>query len=298
MIREREPTFIAAVGMTGVGKTYQNLIQMRNVILGYGMMNKVTPRKVLLLDNNLEYVNDNKDVLSVLGPYGIRIKTIHYKQVPAFTRQDKIEICRVIPVDDNGQLLDGKQFGNTLNYVLKNFMGGFIVGEDFKAFTGNSLNEQLIGLLATRRHKGCDTLVSLQGANMIQPTLLTVLKWIRLHKSLDPIERSEKFKGKVELLSIAENLVNNRYKLGGENERFFVKVELQKSMITGQYTREEFDAAAKQYVFENYTQTVKKKMAWRDEHTGKPIFTQQGALKEVLNDIRLQYSQYSPRYAR
>lgn len=291
----REPTFIAAIGMTGVGKTYENLKQIRRVLYGNAAKN-VPPRKVLILDNNAEYRNDNRDVMEILGPYNMPIKTIHYKQVPDFTAQRHIECVRVVPFDDNGRILSGKEFGQTLNFVLEQFKNGLIVGEDFKAFTGNSLNEQLIGKLSTRRHSGCDTLVSLQGANMIQPTLLMVLKWIRLHKSLDPIDRAEKFKGKVALLSIAENMVNNRYKMGGENERFFVKVELQKSIITGAYTAEEFSAAAQEYIFENWAKTVSKKLQHRDIDTGKRKFNDKTALQEVLKEYTHQFSQYSPRY--
>lgn len=293
----REPTFIATIGMTGVGKTYENLMEMRRVLCG-DPAKGVLPRKVLILDNNKEYNNDNDDVRTILGSYGFRIKTIHYKHTPLFTSQRKIECCRVIPVDDRGRLLSGKEFGLTLNFVLNHFKGGLIVGEDFKAFTGNSLNEELIGKLCTRRHTGCDTLVSLQGLNMIQPTLLAVLKWVRLHKSLDPIERSEKFKGKEVLFSIAQNLVDNRYKLGGIHERFHVKVELQRSAIFGQYTKEEFSQAVQQYVFENWAKTVGKKMQWRDMHSGTKKFTEKTAMIEVINEYTLQYSQYSPRYKR
>lgn len=290
----REPTFIAAVGMTGVGKTYQNLIQIRSVLMGNPHTN-VMPRKVLLLDNNKEYDNSSDDVREILGKYGYYIKTIHYKQVPAFTRQAQIEACRIIPVDDRGQLLSGKEFGKVLNWVLNNFKGGFIVAEDFKSYAGTLLNDELIARLTTRRHTGCDTLVSLQGANMIHPTLLSVLKWIRLHKSLDNIERTDKFKGKIALLTIAENIVNNRYRLGGVYERSFVKVELQKSIICGYYTPEEFSAAVQQYIFENYAQTVGKKLAWRDVSTGKKKYNDKAALQAVLEEYTNQYSQYAPR---
>lgn len=293
-VKTREPTFIAAVGMTGVGKTYENLIQIRSVLIG-NIPKGVMPRKVLILDNNVEYNNDNNDVREILGKYRFYIKTLHYNQVPDFSKQQAIECARVVPIDNKGKILSGKEFGETLNFVLQNFKGGLIVGEDFKAFTGNSLNEQLIGQLSTRRHSGCDTLVSLQGINMIQPTLLMVLKWIRLHKSLDPIDRADKFKGKIQLLSIAQNIVDNRYKHGGEHERFFVKVELQRSIIYGNYTRDEFNYAAKQYIFENYSATVGKKKAWRDDK-GKSMYNDATAILEVLNEYSNQFSQYSPRY--
>lgn len=295
MSTEREPTFIAAVGMTGVGKTYENLKQIRSVVLG-NSANGVPPRKTLIIDNNMEYRNDNKDVMAVLHPYGIGIKTIHYRDVPIFTRQRQIEVCRVIPVDDNGAMLAGKKFGTTLNSVLENFMGGFIVAEDFKAIAGNSLNEELLSLLVTRRHKGCDTLVSLQSLRMIQPALMAVLKWIRMHQITGFIKSSdEKFDSYIQMINIAKNMVNNRYKLGGEHERFFVKIQLQKSFMMGVYSQNEFIHACRQYIFENYSQTVKKKMQWRDD-SGKKMFTEETALRELLNEYSAQYSQYSPRY--
>lgn len=288
----REPTFIAAVGMTGVGKTYENLKQIRNVLCG-NPAKKVAPHKVLIIDNNAEYRNDNKDVREILGPYNFYIKTIHYKQVPEFTQQSKVECCRIVPFDEYGRALGAKQFGESLVFTLDNFRGGLIVAEDFKAYTGNSLSLELIGKLATRRHFSCDTLVSLQGANMIQPTLLMVLKWIRLHKSLDPLERGEKFKGKVQLLSIAQNLVDARYNMGGINERFFVKVELQRSAIYGMYSEAEFLTAAKKYIFEN--DTWKKRMKHRNEDTGKLIYTEQAAIQEEIREYTHLFSQYSQR---
>jgi len=291
----REPTFIAAVGMTGGGKTVENMKQIRAVTLG-NSLKSVLPRKTLILDNNMEYHNGNKDVQQILHPHGIGIKTIHWKQVPDFTRQRHIEVARVIPMNDNGQLLAGKKFGETLNFVLENFMGGLIVGEDFKAMTGNSLNEELISLLVTRRHKGCDTLVSLQSLRMIQPALMAVLKWIRLHKITGFIKTSdEKFDSYIEMINIAKKIVDNRYKLGGENEWFFLKIQLQKSFIAGLYTKEEFNVAAQEYIFENWSQTVGKRLQHRDILTGKKKYTDKTALQSVLSEYINQYSQYSPR---
>lgn len=290
----REPSFIAAIGTTGSGKTYQNIVQMRSVILGNAKKN-VAPRRVLILDSNMEFRADNRDVQQILGQYGIGIKTIHYKNVYHFTRQRQVEICRIIPVDDNGRLLSGQKFADQLNFVLENFVGGLLVCEDFKGLTGNSLNQELIQQLTTRRHAGCDTLISMQSLSMIQPTLLSVLTWIRLHRTLDPVDRDQKFKGFQALLSIANNMINNRYQQGGEHERFFVKIELRKSKLEGQYTQKEIEYAIRQYIYENYSATVKKKMLWRNDN-GKKIYTEESALKAVVNEFSNQYSQYSQRY--
>lgn len=287
----REPTFIAAVGMTGVGKTYENLKQIRNVLCGNAAKG-VPPRKVLIIDNNNEYINEGTDVRTILGPYRFYIKTIHYTQVPQFTSQSAIECCRIIPFNSNGRPMSVSEFGESLTYALDGFMNGFIVAEDFKAYTGNSLNTELMGKLATRRHSGSDTLVSLQGANMIHPTLLMVLKWIRLHKSLDPLERSEKFKGKVALLSIAQNIIDARYNSG--DTRFFVKVELQRSAIHGLYTEKEFSDAVRKYIFENESQTWKRLHKYRDDK-GKKTHTEATAIAASIKEYTDLFSQYSTR---
>jgi len=290
----REPFFIAAIGTTGSGKTYQNIVQMRSVVMG-NMQKHVAPRRVLILDSNMEFRPDNKDVQQILGPYGIGIKTIHYKDVYHFTRQRQVEICRIVPVDDNGRLLSGQKFAQQLNFVLENFVGGLLVCEDFKGLTGNSLNQELIQQLTTRRHAGCDTLISMQSLSMIQPTLLACLQWIRLHRTLDPVDRDQKFKGLQALLHIANNLIVNRYNQG--DERFFVKISLLKSKLEGMYTQKEIEYSIRQYIYENYSSTVKKKMLWRDNN-GKKLYTEESALKAVVQEYSNQYSQYSPRYSK
>lgn len=289
----REPFFIAAIGTTGSGKTYQNIVQMRSVVLG-NIQKHVAPRRVLILDSNMEFRQDNKDVQQILSPYGIGIKTIHYKDVYHFTRQRHVEICRIVPIDDNGRLLSGTKFAQQLNFVLENFVGGLLVCEDFKGLTGNSLNQELIQQLTTRRHAGCDTLISMQSLSMIQPTLLACLQWIRLHRTLDPVDRDQKFKGLQTLLHIANNLIINRYNQG--DERFFIKISLLKSKLEGLYSQKEIEHAIRQYIYENYSNTVRKKMLWRDERTGKKIYTEESALKAVVEEYSNQYSQYSPRY--
>ncbi len=84
--------------------------------------------------------------------------------------------------------------------------------------------------------------------------------------------------------------------MGGANERFFVKVELQRSMIAGAYTAQEFDVAAQEYIFENWSSTVATRLRHRDIMTGKKKFNDKTALQEVLKEYTDQYSQYSPRY--
>jgi hypothetical protein len=286
----REPTFIGRIGMPGVGKTVANIIQAQKVLYG-NPARGVPGRKVLFIDNNNEYRNDSRDI-KTFAP-NLYIKTIHPSWVSKFSASPYIEACRIVPFADNGQPLTPKEFGTALNTVLHNFRNGFLIAEDFKAYTGNSLNEELIGKLATRRHSGCDTLVSLQGAGMIVPTLWMAMKWLYMHKSLDPLNRSDgKFVGQIEFLSIAENMVNSKYDNG--QERFFLKVDLQRGLIYGAYTVADFEEAAKQYIFENWNKTAGKVLNYRDD-SGKKMYNDGAALQKTLSRYINYYSQFSPR---
>lgn len=290
----REPTFCAAVARTGGGKTYENICEILRVHLG-NPAKSVPPRKVLIIDNNMEYRDDNKDVLKILAPYRIHIKTISYRQVPQFTNQRQIEVCRIVPVDDSGRLMKGKAFGEALNFALENFKSGLIVAEDFKAMTGDHLNDELISSLVTRRHADCDTLVSLQGLRMIQPKVMNVLKWIRLHKVTGFIKANdEKFDSYIPMISIAGNIIDEKYKLGGVNKYFFLKLDLENYIIRGNYQPRDFDEAVQKYMFENWGQTAGRKLQWRDVTTGKKKFNDQTAIQETLKEYTNQYSQYSP----
>ena len=287
----REPTLIAAVGMPGVGKTYRNLIEIKKVLFG-NPQKGVRPRKVLIIDNNNEYRNDNKDVQAILGSSGIYIKTIHPTDVAKFGSSKIIELCRIIPFTDRGAPMSLKEFADTLNFILTYFSDGLLIAEDFKAYTGNSLNQELMGKLATRRHSGCDTLLSLQGMGMIVPALWTNLKWVRLHKTTDPLERSDgKFKGQIQFLTLAEKIVSHRYRSG--DERAFVHIDLLKGRVYGNYTEQEFDFAAQQYIFENWSKTGGLLMKHLDLDTGKAKYNKHKALNKYLTDLRNDFSQYT-----
>lgn len=295
-MKDREPSFMAAIARTGGGKTYKNLEEMLEVHCG-NRANGVPPRKILVIDNNNEYGNDNPDVKAILGSRGIRIKAIHYRQTPIFNRQRAIEICRVIPVERDGRIMKGKPFGDALNFALENFNSGLLVAEDFKAMTGDHLNDQLISSLVTRRHADVDTLVSLQGLKMIQPKLMNVLKWIRLHRVTGSISPSdEKFDSYIDMIGIGRQLVDEKFKLGGNFRFYHVYLDLERHVIRGAYTKADMEQAVSRYVADNWSQTAGRKMHHLDMNTGKSKYPNKlAALKATMGEYIEDYSQYSPR---
>lgn len=284
----REPTFIAAVGMPGVGKTYQNIQQIRRVLLG-NPAKGVKPQKVLIFDVNNEYHNRNPDVRAA----GIRIKTIHPNQVARFSASKYIECCRIQPFNDNGHPMSLEEMSDTATKIMFYYRNGLLIAEDFKTFAADSMKSDFVSRLCTRRHSGADTLVSLQDIGMVQPKVWSNLKWLRLHKISDSVLRyKQKYPGKVEYLSIAENMINDKFYHG--DERFYLMIDLVRGYIHGVYTPQEFEKAARQYISQNWASTVGLLLNERDDKWKKK-YTEQSAAQAVLNRLILSFSQYSPR---
>lgn len=286
----REPTFIAAVGAPGNGKTRENIQMIKKVLMGVPEKN-VMPQKVLVVDANDELGDKNKDVIEA----GIRIKSIHVSQISSFSASKYIEACRIRPFNDKGQAMSLNEIADVLNEVMYKYKNGLLIAEDFKSYAGDAMKQDLVSRLCTRRHSGTDTVVSLQGIGMILPKMWSNLKWLRLHKINESMSRHQnKFPEKIDYLSIAENIVNKKYTQGGLNEYFFVMIDLMRGFIYGKYTQEEFNIAASEYIGENWSNTAGKYMNKRNLK-GKKIYTEETAMKACLNNFAWHYSQFSTR---
>lgn len=284
----REPTFMAAIGITGGGKTFQNIQQIKRVL--QGRPGGAKPKKVLIFDSNDEYRNDNEDVRRA----GIYIKPIHISQVARFSASSFVEACSIRPLHDNGSPMDLNDLSNGLTKVMKDFRDGLLVAEDFKSFAGDSIKADLVSKLCTRRHSGSDTLVSLQDISLVAPKVWLNLKWLRMHMLGDLIIKfKDRFPGKVEFLSIAENIVRSRF-FGGD-ERIYVMINVIKGHIFGAYSQLEFNDAARQYISDNWAGTVGRELNRRDANWNRIHKDEKIAAGIVLKRLADQYSQYSSR---
>ena len=288
----REPTFIATVGMPGVGKTYQNIQQIRKVLQGNPSKN-VKPQKVLIFDCNNEYRNDNPDVRTA----GIYITPIHIKQVSDFSASSYIQACRIAPFNNKGHPMSLDELSNGLTTIMQRYRNGLLLAEDFKSFAGDSMKADLVSRLCTRRHSGSDTLVSVQDIGLIAPKVWMNLKWLRLHMIGDLIIRyKDSYPGKIEYLSIAENMIRTKFYAG--DERFYLMIDLTKGFIYGQYTPEEFNKATRQYISQNWKNTVGRVQDERDDKWNKVHKDEKTAAALVMNRYVESYSQYSTRLKR
>ena len=173
MYDRREPILMCATGKKGVGKTYTTM----NLIKSYIKGNKKTgkkARKVLIYDINMEYTD---------------FKAISVKDIPNFTRQSKIEVRRVLPILDNGKMATLSDMLVILNQIIENFRGGMLILEDINRYLIASKTTDVIGLLATNRHRDLDIICHFQSLSALDPRMWQNTTFVRFHYQSDDVKR-------------------------------------------------------------------------------------------------------------
>jgi hypothetical protein len=193
----REPTLTIVCAAQGQGKTKQTT----DLIYGYVKGNpytKTKPRKVLILDPNGEYR---------------QFKTIKPEHVVLFSAHKTVEVRRVIPFHDNGDVKSPSEIYEDLKIMLKDFRGGLLVIEDTSLLIGDSIKLDTIGKFWTTRHRNADIILHFQYLGKAgNPKLLSSTSYLRLHKTVDDIDRHEnKFEDRFEIVKIAYNIISQDY---------------------------------------------------------------------------------------
>jgi len=233
----REAGMTLTVGFQGVGKTYQNM----HVISEYvkdKTYNRVKGRKCLIYDTNGEYTKEqfsNNDIDN------FEPKRIALKDIADWCKSNIVE-CRRIDAKNVGI----KEKKVILEYLLKNFRNGLLVLEDINTYVLSVTHmEEVVGGIVNLRHRACDVIVSYQGLRAVEPRMFANARWMRMHQQNDLVED---VKGKVpneRVYKIAQLIVSNRYKNG--SKRFFLYI-VDRTKIEGQFTKQEFIDACKQYL--------------------------------------------------
>jgi hypothetical protein len=263
----REPKLIVAVGRKGCGKTYTTKRMLQQYVMG-NPSKGVKPRRVLILDVNDEYED---------------VKALRIVDVIKFSVHPKIEQRRIRPFTDKGETMTTNQLQEVLFKILKDFRGGLLLIEDPSKFLSDSLPNDLMGAIATNRHRDMDIIMHFQSIGRITPKIWQNLTHIRYHKNTDGVEKNKsKFEDKYELMKLVENYVDKEYDNG--NKRIYVYVDVEDEKIKN-LDKKKFEKIVEEYIVQNQKTLITPLMRNRNLFKGAKPFTAEQALKHQKDRI-------------
>ena len=243
MGRLREPLLIIATGTKGVGKTYTTCKVIANYIkddLATGKMG----RKVLIYDVNEEYTEGSfKD-----NGVDFKAPILALKDLPAWVKQKRVEVRRIVPRDKDGRLLgiDGRV--ELLEKILHYYRGGLLVLEDINSYLIDTRTTEIIGTMATNRHRDLDIYIHLQSLAAVTTRMFANCQVVRFHKQMDDVIRYAKRIPSNEKYFIAEKLVNQQYI---KNEKFYCYINNEFHKISGKFSIRDYQKACYEYILEH-----------------------------------------------
>lgn len=275
----REPQLIIATGTKGVGKTYRTCLEIQDYITPN--IEEMKPaRKVLIFDVNGEYNNEEL----IKNKFRFRTQTLALKDLEEWSKQKRIEVRRILPVDADGNEVGIDKYPEILKWILQYFRGGMLILEDINKYLIETRDASIVGALTTNRHKDLDIYIHLQSLAPLTTRMWQNANVIRFHYQMDDIDR---YKGRIpnyELFKIAQLLVNEIYFRGGKNERFFCYVLNQTNKICGGFSRKDFIIACRKYL-EIHPMKVKHLM----QKYGKGYDSRVKAIKECIFELYKKY---------
>lgn len=277
----RECRIIVACGKKGVGKSVETIRMIYEYVNG-NPAKGVPPRKALIFD-----VNDEFSDFWFFGEQH-SVKSLAIKDIQKFSISPYIEVRRIRPYFDDGKRMTISDMAEVLSIILDTYRNGLLLVEDVNKYTGDYMQTDLIGALATARHIGVDCVMHFQGVGRsANPKIIGNCNFIRLHKTNDNVMRHKnKFEEKTEILYLGENLVKNRYIDG--DKRFFVYVNVDDMKIIGKFKKEEAEKVIDDYIEENRNKLIKPLLNKRDLQD-KKVYTTESAFKKVRETLYNEY---------
>jgi hypothetical protein len=239
----REPQLIIATGTRGVGKTYTTCKVIDRYIRPNASKNK-EPRKVLIFDINMEYSNEE---LKKNG-FKFQTKIIDPEDLKKFSKQKRAEVRRILPLDKNGRLLGIDGMIDLLEKILADYRGGLLILEDINRYLIDTRTPEIIGTMATTRHRDLDIYIHLQSLAPVTTRMWQNCNFVRFHKQIDDVNRFKQRLTMPEVYFIAQTLVNIQYK---SDKRFFCYVDNLQGKISGKFSKKSFQLALYSYIIEN-----------------------------------------------
>lgn len=267
----REPLLGVAIGKKGCGKSFTTNKLILNYIAG-NPASGILGRKALILDVNDEYTH---------------IKGIALRDLIRFSVHPAVEARRVRPFHPDGKKMTLDDLATTLNVILDTFSGGLLLIEDINRFVSDAMPQDLMGAIATNRHRDLDIVLHYQGIGRIGPKVWQNINWLRFHKITESAQRHQrKYEDKYELIRITEIMVNNQYFSG--DERFYQYVDCENMKLQGKVDEKLFVQACKDYLNENYRKVITPLLQIRGVGAKKK-YTHDSAIAQELSRLKKMY---------
>lgn len=276
----RDNLLVCVSGRKRVGKTHESLKQL----IYYAYFSK-TKRKSLYFDLNNEG-----------GAYKIdnvvhNIKKIPHNEIIKYSNQEKPEVRRIVPIHDNGKMMDETEVENLLLKVCREFRGGILLIDDLNLVFGDSLPVKFSGLLCNNAHRDCDIIIQIQSVGRLIPKLLQNINIVRFHAQLDDLDDSKgKLKGDHKILKVAQNMVNKQVKAG--NMRFFIYVNRDISKIQGLFSPKMLAEAIQDFLLDNPSEM--SSVTQRRDTSGKKQYTFEQALEIKTREMYEDFNGNAP----
>jgi len=297
MPTQRQPIFITVAGRKNVGKTYTTIKLCKKYLLG-DKEKGIKGRKVLIFDTNNEKSYAKIRTINVNNFFNKKEKNyIRIFSSPKY----HIDIRRIAPFNPyTGEPLSTDEMAELLMYVMENFYGGLLIIEDIVKFVSDSIQKDIVGSLATMRHKNCDIITHFQyKKKLFNPKIYGNTDMIRIHKTNDSFyDYLTHIKGDKNLLLIAEHLVeyqNTRSKYLIEKEdgkiiySYYCYADLLSGKILGEYDEKVISEVLDKFISINSKTVLKELTNEINPMTGKPKYTLSEAYEIKKKQLRDEY---------
>lgn len=283
----REPQLIIATGTKGVGKTYRTCMEIQRYITP-DIQSQKPARKVLIFDANGEYTNEE---LAKNG-FRFRTQTLALRDIEDWSKQKRIEVRRILPVDADGNSIGIEKYPEILKAILHYFKGGMLILEDINKYLTETRDASIVGALTTNRHKDLDIYIHLQSLAPLTTRMWQNANVVRFHYQMDAIDRYRARIPNYELFKIAQMMVDDIYFRDGTKEerkkyeRFYCYVLNQTNKICGDFSVKDFVIACRKYL-EIHPQKVR--LIMQKYGNGKDYDSRMKATKECVLELYHKY---------
>lgn len=284
----RENFFMLLIGETGVGKSWAIISLAR----GYAQGNPVTGRKA-----RIAFIFDSNGEPEYAQAFP---NAIIPSKITSITRPD---VYRILPIKDNGELMDDEEIQEAMIYVAKNAKRAALFFDDLDNFFEGAKPRSLTRLFTGFRHRGGrDVIFIHQRWSAVIPKERAAIKYIQLRHTSESVEMTKERWKNPQIMLIAENIVEEQYDLAErkylKNEitkdeykrrrSFYVDIDVRLNKIIGAYSRKCFIRNCKKYL-NAYPNLISRYQKVNCDKNGDIVLSREEAIEGYIREKLLRY---------